>query len=65
MVELKDLGFTAPGAPPNIEKVKDSWMKMYALLMLIQTRDPAKKEKFDELRNLLAEANENIMELFT
>jgi hypothetical protein len=56
-------GFTRPGGPVRIKELKEEWIRVYAVLMIINTNDPAKKLTLDRMHDLLAEANESVLEV--
>ena len=63
---LKQLGVT-PGAPVTqdiLEKAKKAWMQIYLFFMLLTApANPIKRERLEDMRIKLAEANELIAQL--
>jgi len=56
-------GFTRPGGPVKVEELKESWMKVYAVLMIVNTSNPERKPTLEAMRDKLAEAHELVMKV--
>jgi len=57
-------GFTRAGGPVIKEELLDAWMRVYATLMITLSRDPETRRRLEELKDLLAQANELVQEIF-
>ena len=56
-------GVTYAGGPVDQTELREAWMRVYLGLMIIKSRNPKQAEQLDRLKDLLAQANELVMDL--
>ena len=56
-------GFTVPGGPVVKKELRQAWMKVYIVLMMLKSHNPAEREKLSKMQDDLAQLNETVTEV--